>query len=522
MAEARKYTVRPHKPAKTETKGWFRVYLSDHALIHAGFEPGTLCEVSNATDPSFLAVVWLATGIQDSIVQTTETLRELYDFKLGDHLCISPTSKTIQEAEVIVLSEHRDPDQKSSLEYLQPSDASYWAWLLKYKLQQTDVICPGLVFTVRAVGEERAFKIEAINASTDKTLYQTHDISTVTVAPNEVFDLNSRPVKPAQLDTAAVSGLKDQMSRLNLEIAEFCSAHPPHPGIDQPDLRTTGIILHGLPGTGKTMLLDMVAKAGWRKVFTKQDIRKAINHARPGGRDPALHSIFKDAQSNQPSLIVMDDCDEIIGGRERTDFGDGLQLARCFFEWFHTRGNDRILVLAAIRDLSLIHESLRGHGRFDTEIEMPVPGTAVRREILRRAAGLPTDSDAYLYSKHIAQRTHGYVGADLVQLVKVALKNAKDRIGKDDGVLVFAGESDASLRAARQLSEETLTLAELTTKEDCVAAMRTIRPTAMKEIILDPPTVYWSDIGGQEEAKTALRKVIDWPRQVCKPFLYLK
>lgn len=92
--------------------------------------------------------------------------------------------------------------------------------------------------------------------------------------------------------------------------------------------------------------------------------------------------------------------------------------------------------------------------------------------------------------RSIAEKTHGYVGADLSSLVREAGSLAIHR-------WLQAGAEDQS--------EPSLTL------EDLASSLSSIRPSAMREVFIETPTVKWSDIGGQSLVKQKLKECVEWP-----------
>ncbi|KAL8809098.1 MAG: hypothetical protein Q9200_003719 [Gallowayella weberi] len=457
MVEARNYTVRPYKAAKAALKEPFK---------------------------------------------TNETLRNLYNLKLGDQISLSSSPQPIPTANVAILLECQESEQKPTLGTLKPPDTLHWAWLLDYELKQAELLCPGMEFGLRAKREERHFRIDSINASRDRTLHRSAGLRKVMIAPRVEQPSDLSIVRPSKITLSTVGGLDPQISRLNLAIDLYGPQAASAPRIIGHRPRRGGIIIYGPSGTGKSMLLGIVAEAGWRKVFSVQDFRDAIRDVRPGGRHAALRNIFIDAQSNQPSLIVIDNLDEVAGKGGDTDDSLPLNLTSALCDWFDTSGDNQTLVLAATRDLSLVHGSLRRPGKFEKEIEIPVPGTDARAQILNLAAG----SQKYARDEQLMQladSTHGYVGADLVQLLQVAMDNASFRIQRCEGV-ERRGHSDWQ-------EDWPLTFKDAVTDRDIEAALLEVRPTAMKEIFLETPKIRWSDIGGQAEVKKMLKKAVEWP-----------
>ncbi|KAL9027120.1 MAG: hypothetical protein Q9196_004315 [Gyalolechia fulgens] len=504
MAEARKYTVRPYKPARADGKDSFRVYLSPTALHYHGLRAGDMCQLSSAAQTSLPAVAWPASEkIHDSIIQTTKVLQNLYGLKLGAQIFLSRASASLTDAHDIVLSEHKDPGDQSSLSTLNPLDKSHWAWLLEYDLEQAGILCPGMIFaSVRAKGEERKFRIDTINSSPGIALYRSETLHSVMMhaETDQVSEASKdHEIRPLGVDPSVVGGLDAQLSELNSAMQAYgSSVRRDNLKIDH-RLRRGGILLHGSSGTGKSMLLRLVAQAGWRAVFRIQD---TVGGARPGDAEAAIRKIFSDAHRLQPSIVIIDDLDAIAGKKDLANSSQSLNIASSLCQAFDQRGDSQVLVLAATAKIALVSDSLRRPGRFQTEVEIPVPGTDARGEILHLAVGMSRNGrDPQLLQ--LANRTHGYVGADLVELVQTALDRAIIRV-PTLGVRAEQNHHPGN-------DDKPLGFAEAVINEDIEAALLKIQPTAMREIFLDTPKVKWSQIGGQVEVKKALQKAVEWP-----------
>ncbi|KAI4102063.1 MAG: hypothetical protein L6R37_004622 [Teloschistes peruensis] len=503
MVDTKMYTVRPYNPAKAKLKDAFRIFLSSTELHSRGFRPGDSCQLRTNNNSTFLAIVWPATdNIQNHIIQTSKTLQNLYNLKLGDHVHLARSSNPIPEAHYVSVTELEDHDTKSRPTTLGQAETAHWAWLIEYELQQAEVICPGLMFAnIRAKGQSRSFKITTINDSEDLVIYQSSTVRVVTVEvkADQSLEIPNMNTGPLELDCQAIGGLNVQISRLNAAIARYGSNAGSYRFKPCHQPRRSGVILHGPAGTGKSMLLRMVAAAGWRKVFY---IRDNIGGSQVGEGLKAIKEMFAEAHRHQPSLVVIDNLHIVARKNEPTNPSLSLNVADSLCEELDRRGDSRVLVLAATRDLSLIDETLRCPGRFQTEIEIPVPGSDARAEILHVAYDLSKAiQDPQLTS--LASRTHGYVGSDLVELIQVAMDHAGLRI---KGVRDQQKQHDFVA-----WNEESLAIHKDLKELDIETALQEVRPTAMKEIFLDTPKVHWADIGGQSEVKKALQVAVEWP-----------
>jgi len=249
-----------------------------------------------------------------------------------------------------------------------------------------------------------------------------------------------------------------------------------------------GVLLHGPPGTGKTLIAKAVANEVDATFLTVSG--PEIMSKYKGESEEQLREKFEAAADDAPAIVFFDEIDSIASARD--DGGDvesrvvGQLLS--LMDGLDARGD--VIVIGATNRVDAIDPALRRGGRFDREIEIGVPGEAGRREILdvhtRRmplADGVDIDT--------LAERTHGFVGADLESLAKEAAMTA--------------------LRRTRQ-AEDALGDVEIT-REDVEKAMTAVEPSAMREYIAEQPTTDFDDVGGLDDAKEQLEQAVTWPLQ---------
>jgi transitional endoplasmic reticulum ATPase len=147
---------------------------------------------------------------------------------------------------------------------------------------------------------------------------------------------------------------------------------------------------------------------------------------------------------------------------------------------------------------------LRRAGRFDREIEFPVPSRNGRLEILKiHTRNMPL-KDVDL--NWLADITYGYVGADIWALAKEAAMSALRRVLPD---IKWKDEEELPKEVWEKL---------VVTKEDFENALKMVEPSAMREVLVEIPKVKWSDIGGLEKVKSTLKEMIEWPLQSPESF----
>ncbi len=291
-----------------------------------------------------------------------------------------------------------------------------------------------------------------------------------------------------------IGGLDDEIQKVR-EMIELPLKHPEvfqQLGIDAP----SGVLLQGPPGTGKTLIAKAVANEA-NTNFTSIKGPEIMSKFY-GESEKKLREIFEDARENSPSIIFIDELDSLAPKRED---GQGEVERRVVSQLLSLmdglENRENVIVIAATNRPDDIDEALRRPGRFDREIEIGVPDRDGRKEILQiHVRNMPLADDVEL--DHIADITHGYVGADLEAICKEAAMTTLRR------VLPSIDLED------EELNEEILDKL-IVTQEDFKNGIRLVEPSAMREILVKTPQVSWDDIGGLEDVKERLQEMVEWP-----------
>jgi len=291
-----------------------------------------------------------------------------------------------------------------------------------------------------------------------------------------------------------VGGMGDTIRALR-EMVELPLRYPElftRLGVDPP----RGVLLHGPPGTGKTRLAKAVATESDANFFTING--PEIMGSGYGESERALREVFENAAKAAPSIVFIDEIDSIAPKRTQVHGEAEKRLVAqllTLMDGLHARSN--IVVIAATNRPDAIDEALRRPGRFDREIVIGVPDEKGRREIIGiHTRGMPLAEDVDL--DELARTTHGFVGADLSSLTREAAIEAVRRI---------MPQLDLEARTIPPEVLENLSVL----REDFIAALKRVQPSAMREVMVQTPNIGWADIGGLDEAQLKLREGVELP-----------
>ena len=322
-------------------------------------------------------------------------------------------------------------------------------------------------------------------------LVRINDSTVVEVRP-EAVEVMEKKVPDVTYDD--VGGLKKEMSKVR-EMIELPLRHPEifdRLGIDPPK----GILLHGAPGTGKTLLAKAVASesgSNFVAINGPEVMSKFVGEA-----EKKIREIFEEAAENAPTVIFIDEIDAIAPKREEvTGEVERRVVAQILALMDGLKERGKVIVIGATNRPDALDPALRRPGRFDREIELRVPDRDGRIEILEihtRAMPLSDDVDI----NELAETTHGFVGADLAALCREAAMHALRRVLPD-------------IDLQEQRIDPEILEKLFVTSNDFMDSMKSINPSALREVFIEVPNVHWEDIGGLDELKESLKEVVEWP-----------
>src|SRR3989338_5986543 len=292
-----------------------------------------------------------------------------------------------------------------------------------------------------------------------------------------------------------IGGLKEELTKVR-EMIELPMKHPEifeTLGIQPPK----GVLLYGPPGTGKTLLAKAVANessANFISINGPEIMSKFV-----GDAEKRLRDIFNEAEKNAPSIIFIDEIDAIAPKREES-YGEVERrvVAQLLSLMDGLKSRGKVIVIAATNRQDSLDPALRRGGRFDREIEIGVPDKNGRLIILKiHTRSMPLEKGIDL--KELAEVTHGFVGADLESLCKEAAMSVMRR-----------ELADVDFAAEEQIPQEILEKLKVM-KTDFKDALKMVRPSAMREVLIESPKVHWNEVGGLEKAKQELIEAVEWP-----------
>ncbi|XP_065356867.1 ATPase family gene 2 protein homolog A [Calliphora vicina] len=266
-----------------------------------------------------------------------------------------------------------------------------------------------------------------------------------------------------------------------------------------------GLLIYGSSGCGKTMICEamcsrllqkqeLLPKSSFKPLILKLNTSELFSKFL-GETEKNLAVYFDKVyqQYPQPTLMVIEDVHNLCPKHETNEVVKRVSVAflNMMDALAHKREAQRCFVLATTSQLEMLNPSIRRCGRLDCEVEVAPPTPEGRQDILKCLLRKVENNLSLKDVQQIAQVTHGFVGADLANLIYNATLKTLHH----------------SAAASVQLQVENLN-----------NALAYVKPSAMREVLIECPNIKWTDIGGQDELKLKLKQAIEWPLKHAEQF----
>ncbi|MBI5872188.1 CDC48 family AAA ATPase [archaeon] len=482
------------------------VRIDSETMRNIDVRPGDIVEINGGRKTVGIVDRAYPTDIGQTVIRMDGLLRKNAKTGIGEAVCVKKAE--IKEAKHVTIA----PAQKNMM-LVRFDPFMFKRGLLGRAVVKGDIVVVGGTRTRRRAMRESPYFDNVFNLFEEEIMagfglpamrFVVADVNPKqAVVITEATELEVSPkalevVEEQQVPEVTyedIGGLTEEVRKIR-EMVELPLKHPElfeRLGVQPPK----GVLLHGPPGCGKTLLAKAVANetdASFLSINGPEVVSKWVGEAEKRIRD-----IFDEAEKKAPAIIFIDEIDAIAPKREEA-YGEveKRMVAQLLGTMDGLKSRGKVIVIAATNRPNAIDPALRRPGRFDREIIIGVPSKEGRLSVLKiHTRNMPLAEDFKL--EKWAEKTHGFVGADLAALCKEAAMNVVRRI-----------LPDVNLKEKNGIPTEVLEKLKIY-DSDFEEAMKIVGPSALREVFVEVPSIKWEDIGGMDEVKQELREAVEWP-----------
>jgi transitional endoplasmic reticulum ATPase len=457
--------------------------LSPADLERIGARPGDILKITGRT--SAVARADVSDAAHDGLIQIDGTVRSNCGAGLQEHVTASP----VESAQAVSVR-------------MAPLWAGAAPAIIAPERMLEDLVGVPVI-------QGCAVRVPTFAKAVNFQVVRTIPSGTVVIGPRtdiRVVEGEQTAARAPAVSYEDIGGLEREVARVR-EIVELPLKHSrifERLGI----LAPKGVLLYGPPGTGKTLLARAVAaesRVHFIHLNGPEIMRKFY-----GESEAKLREVFEEAARHAPAIVFIDEIDavapkraDVVGEVEKRVVAQLLSL----MDGFVSRG--QVIVMGATNIPEVLDPALRRPGRFDREIEIGVPNTQARLQILKiHTRAMPLGSDVVL--PEIAEHSHGFVGADLEALCQEVGMIALRRFLSAVRLKPDTTETQVASGFSRTTSDDAEDLSALqVTHDDFLSGLKEVEPSATREFFIEKSSSTFASLGGLSDVKRLLDAVVE-------------
>ncbi|KAJ2708604.1 AAA+-type ATPase, partial [Coemansia sp. D1744] len=409
----------------TETSNPRRVLLDVVSMDDGGLVAGDIVRLSlsEREGPTAFGTAWPSILCNHGEMQLTETAMLNCQAKAGDRMRVERVTSSPLEAQRIAVS--------FTAPYPAHELPSTYA---KGVLSEAGCVWLGQLVDVNIGGALRRLRVRSVRLATTgaelqigKCALATPELLQVEIVDDVSYSVNTQ----RHVDYDSIGGLEREIGEVRRLVE--AALNEPELFLDYGLQPPRGVLLYGPPGTGKTLIARAVAQASGAEVHVINGAEVMSKYY--GESEARLREIFTQARQHSPSIVFIDEIDALCPKRGDSESEAGKRVVATLLTLMDGAGEhsgDRVVVLGATNRPGAIDAALRRPGRFDREIEIPIPSQIGRRHILEKKLVVMPNTLTSAHMDAVAAATHGFVGADIDALLReAAIVAIKSRAASD-------------------------------------------------------------------------------------------